>query len=114
MGKKKIEDGLDLFIEGLPGLELLGGGGGGGSSGSDDESEEDDSDDAMSEEEEYSSSSEEEDEEQGEDEEDEDALEAAHANFMPSATKYVPPAQRAAMHRGLARRSHSELRRAAR
>ena len=43
MGKKKIEDGLDLFIEGLPGLELLGGGGGGGSSGSDDESEEDDS-----------------------------------------------------------------------
>ncbi|CAL6357150.1 unnamed protein product [Bathycoccus prasinos] len=97
MGKKKIDDGLDLFIEGLPGLELLGGGGGGGSSGSDDESEEDDSDDAMSEEEEYSSSSEEEDEEQGEDEEDEDALEAAHANFMPSATKYVPPAQRAAM-----------------
>ena len=97
MGKKKIEDGLDLFIEGLPGLELLGGGGGGGSSGSDDESEEDDSDDAMSEEEEYSSSSEEEDEEQEEDEEDEDALEAAHANFMPSATKYVPPAQRAAM-----------------
>ena len=103
MGKKKIDDGLDLFMEGLPGLELLGGDRGS------DEAEEEDSDDMSEEKEEYSSSSEEDEEEElemvpSEEEEDEeendeakDAIEAAHANFKPSATKYVPPAQRAAM-----------------
>jgi len=111
MGKKKIEDGLDLFMEGLPGLELLGDGGDDDRESDDDASDSEDSDD-LSEEEELSSSSsgeEEEEEEEDEDlemstsEEDEeekekkDALEAAHANFKPSATKYVPPAQRAAM-----------------
>jgi nucleolar MIF4G domain-containing protein 1 len=92
MGKKKIDDGLDLFMEGLPGLELLGG---------DDEFEDDE------EEEEEMSVSEEDDDDDDEtsdDEEDEvdddnkrdKEIEAAHADFKPSTTKYVPPAQRAA------------------
>ena len=111
MGKKKIEDGLDLFMEGLPGLELLGDGGDDDRESDDDASDSEDSDDLSEEEELSSSSSGEEEEEEEEDEdlemstseeneeekEKKDALEAAHANFKPSATKYVPPAQRAAM-----------------